>query len=194
MPVELHTPRLLLRRLRADDLPEYVRVHAASAELYRPFSPWSEETIEARFEHDLSRSDAEWADGSGARFVAQLPDGRHAAYVNLSQVFRRMFLSCVIGWRGNAELLNRGFASEAVSAALSYAFAPEPEGLGLHRVQAAIIPANAASLRLAEKCGFRREGLALKYLKIAGDWQDHVLLAKLAEEHAAADVAIRARP
>ena len=183
MPVELHTPRLLLRRFRADELPEYVRVHTISAELYRPFSPWSDEAIEARFEHDLARSDAEWADGSGARFVAQLPDGRHAAYVNVGHVYRRVFQNCMIGWRANVEVLNRGYATEAVSTVLSYTFAPEPEGLGLHRVQAAIMPANAASLRLAEKCGFRREGLALKYLKIAGDWQDHVLLAKLAEEH-----------
>lgn len=179
----LRSARLTLRPLTADDRAEYLRVHALSDGLYRPWSPWSDQTVEQRFDHDLARSAAEWADGSGARFVAHLPDGRHAAYVNLSQVFRRMFLSCVIGWRGNAELLNRGYVTEAVSAVLGYAFTPEPGGLGLHRVQAAIIPANAASLRVAEKCGFRREGLAVKYLKIAGQWQDHYLYAKLAEEH-----------
>ena len=44
---------------------------------------------------------------------------------------------------------------------LDLAFVPEPAGLGLHRVQANIVPANGPSLRVAEKAGFRREGLAL---------------------------------
>jgi ribosomal-protein-alanine N-acetyltransferase len=44
------------------------------------------------------------------------------------------------------------------------------------------MPANAASLRIAEKAGFRREGLASAYLKIAGAWEDHVMLATTREE------------
>lgn len=182
--IELRTPRLALRPICEADFPEYVRVHAISAELHRPFSPWTDQSIEDRFGHDLARSEVEWNDGSGARFIAHLADGRHAAYINLSQIFRRLFESCVIGWRGNAELVNRGYTTEAVNALLTFAFLPQVDGgLGLHRVQAAIVPSNAASLRLAEKCGFRREGLAVQYLKIAGRWQDHILLAKLAEEH-----------
>jgi len=56
-------------------------------------------------------------------------------------------------------------------------------GAGLHRVQANIIPSNLASLRLAERAGFRREGLAERYLNIAGEWQDHLMYAKTREEH-----------
>ena len=44
------------------------------------------------------------------------------------------------------------------------------------------MPNNAASLRIGEKVGLRREGLALGYLKIAGRWEDHVTHALLAEE------------
>ena len=66
---------------------------------------------------------------------------------------------------------------------LDIAFAAEPRGLGLHRVQANVIPANPASLRVAEKAGMRLEGTAKRYLEIAGVWQDHHMFAKTAEEH-----------
>jgi ribosomal-protein-alanine N-acetyltransferase len=49
-------------------------------------------------------------------------------------------------------------------------------------VQAAVIPHNTASIRVLEKTGFREEGLARRYLQIAGIWQDHKLYAVTAEE------------
>jgi ribosomal-protein-alanine N-acetyltransferase len=51
--------------------------------------------------------------------------------------------------------------------------------LRLHRVEAACIPENAASVRLLEKSGFTREGYARAYLCINGSWQDHFLYARL---------------
>jgi [ribosomal protein S5]-alanine N-acetyltransferase len=51
--------------------------------------------------------------------------------------------------------------------------------LRLHRVEAACIPTNDASIRLLEKCGFGREGYAREYLCINGIWQDHLLFARL---------------
>jgi ribosomal-protein-alanine N-acetyltransferase len=49
-------------------------------------------------------------------------------------------------------------------------------------VQAGVMPRNAGSLRVLEKVGFRREGLALRYLQINDVWEDHVILAVTAEE------------
>jgi [ribosomal protein S5]-alanine N-acetyltransferase len=37
-------------------------------------------------------------------------------------------------------------------------------------------------VRVLEKSGFRQEGLARKYLRINGAWQDHVLFARLADD------------
>jgi ribosomal-protein-alanine N-acetyltransferase len=51
--------------------------------------------------------------------------------------------------------------------------------LGLHRVEAACLPRNAASRALLKGCGFLEEGLATSYIKIAGKWEDHVLYAKV---------------
>jgi ribosomal-protein-alanine N-acetyltransferase len=50
---------------------------------------------------------------------------------------------------------------------------------GLHRIEANIMPRNAASLRVVEKAGFHREGLAKKYLKINGVWEDHIHMVLL---------------
>ena len=47
--------------------------------------------------------------------------------------------------------------------------------LGLHRLEAACIPENDASRRLLLKAGFELEGRAQAYLKINGDWRDHLL-------------------
>ena len=45
----------------------------------------------------------------------------------------------------------------------------------MHRLEAACMPGNVASLRTLERGGFSREGLARRYLKINGVWEDHVL-------------------
>ncbi len=53
---------------------------------------------------------------------------------------------------------------------------------GLHRVEIAIRPENAASLRVVEKLGFTRIGVAPGFLHIAGQWRDHVVFQVLAED------------
>lgn len=74
----------------------------------------------------------------------------------------------------------RGYATQAVGSAVDYAF----DELGLHRVQANVMTSNPRSARVLEKAGFRREGLALHYLKIAGRWEDHDLYAITQEDRA----------
>jgi ribosomal-protein-alanine N-acetyltransferase len=56
--------------------------------------------------------------------------------------------------------------------------------LRLHRIEVAIRPENAASLRVVEKLGFADVGYAKGYLHIDGDWRDHRLFAITAEENA----------
>ena len=53
----------------------------------------------------------------------------------------------------------------AVRAMIPFGFST----LRLHRLEAACIPTNAASIRLLEKTGFTREGYAREYLCINGD-------------------------
>ena len=76
------------------------------------------------------------------------------------QVFRGAFRSGYAGWRVSADQVEHGIATPGVIALLDLAFTNEPDGLGLHRVQANVMPSNGASARVAEKAGFRLEGRA----------------------------------
>jgi ribosomal-protein-alanine N-acetyltransferase len=74
-----------------------------------------------------------------------------------------------------AAYARQGYMTAAVSALVPFAFST----LKLHRLEAACIPENAASVRLLEKTGFVREGYAREYLCINGVWQDHLLYAQV---------------
>ena len=54
--------------------------------------------------------------------------------------------------------------------------------LALHRIEAACLPSNKASQGVLKKAGFSYEGLARKYLKINGEWQDHMVFSLIREE------------
>jgi ribosomal-protein-alanine N-acetyltransferase len=63
----------------------------------------------------------------------------------------------------------QGYMTEALSLAVRHAFYQ----LGLHRVEANIMPSNLASRVVAARCGFRLEGRARRLLHLAGRWRDH---------------------
>ena len=178
-PTLLRTPRLLIRPFEPADRAEYLRVHAESREHFRPWSPIIIRTDEEIFDTALRERE----DPSVWRAGAFLPDARLAAVFSLTQIFRGPFQNAYAGWRVAADQVRRGLATEGMRAVLGFALAPAGAGgLGLHRVQANVIPTNAPSLRVAEKIGMRREGLALRYLEIDGRWQDHVMFARTAED------------
>jgi ribosomal-protein-alanine N-acetyltransferase len=107
-------------------------------------------------------------------------EGAVVGGVNLSVIVRGVFENAYLGYWIDAVHAGRGFTTEAVRLALAEAFGPA----GLHRVQAAVIPRNGASIRVLAKLGFREEGLALRYLRINGRWEDHLLFALTSEEWA----------
>jgi ribosomal-protein-alanine N-acetyltransferase len=51
----------------------------------------------------------------------------------------------------------------------------------MHRLEAGTLVDNVASQRVLEKNGFERIGLARAYLRIAGEWRDHILFQRVAE-------------
>ena len=81
-----------------------------------------------------------------------------------------------IGYIINPARQREGIAAEAVSAMLDFCFG----ALGLHRVQAFIHPDNVASRALAEKLGFRCEGVLRESLRVGETWRDEMLYALLA--------------
>jgi RimJ/RimL family protein N-acetyltransferase len=84
-----------------------------------------------------------------------------------------------LGWALRPEDTGRGYATEAVEAALRICF----EGLGLRRVTASCFVANTASYRLMERVGMRREARTVQdALHPSGEWMDGYGYALLAEQ------------
>ncbi|HYJ66724.1 MAG TPA: GNAT family protein [Nocardioidaceae bacterium] len=83
-----------------------------------------------------------------------------------------------VGYWVDRAVAGRGITPIAVALVVDHCFFV----LGLHRMEVAVRPENTASLRVAEKLGFRREGAAPRYLHIDGGWRDHVLFGLTVEE------------
>jgi [ribosomal protein S5]-alanine N-acetyltransferase len=107
-----------------------------------------------------------------------LHDGTLIGEVSLGSVQRGPFQSAFVGYWVDAEHAGRGYVPEGVAVMLRYGF----EELGLHRIEAAIVPRNAASRRVVEKLGMRDEGVAFRFLQIRGVWEDHVRYAMTRDE------------
>ena len=104
--------------------------------------------------------------------------GRIVGVVNFSDIVRGALQGAYLGYYAVAGGTGRGLMTEALSFAIGHAFGD----LGLHRLEANIQPSNAASLALARRLGFRREGFSPRYLCIAGRWRDHERWALLSDE------------
>jgi ribosomal-protein-alanine N-acetyltransferase len=98
--------------------------------------------------------------------------------ISLGGISRGALQNAYLGYGIDREHGGRGYASQAVTLAVRVAF----DDLGLHRVQAAVVPENKASARVLEKCGFREEGLARRYLFLDGQWKDHRMFALTPED------------
>jgi len=178
---ECRTERMLLRELRPSDEREFARLHEVSRDHFAPWMPAAPPPDV--FQRALASNEYVGKDGrTHVRLVGEVDDGRFAGVFALSEIVRGFFRCAYASWAVSEEFKRAGYGTEGVRGLLDVAFS-EDRGVGLHRVQANIIPSNVASIRLAERVGFRREGLAERYLQIAGEWQDHVMYARTAEEH-----------
>lgn len=184
------TPRLVLRAPRTSDVADLRRHLRENAEHLRPWNPSpvpGEDPVSlTSLSAQILRQRRQWKRGEAyvlfvtARDERGTRDAREPLLgrVAFTGVVRGVFQNAYLGYWMDARNLGRGLMTEAVHAALRFAF----EDALLHRVQAAIMPHNAPSLRVAEKLGFRYEGDAPRYLFIGGDWQLHRIFAMTYEE------------
>ena len=112
-------------------------------------------------------------------FLVRVQETRElAGVVTLGDVTFGISQSAFVGYYAFEPLARNGYMSEGVALVLDFAFMK----LHLNRIEVNVQPQNAPSLRLARRLGFRREGYSTKYVKIAGQFRDHVRTAILAEE------------
>ena len=95
---------------------------------------------------------------------------------NFNNIIRGPFQACFLGYSIAQCSQGQGLAKEMLTAAVDFAF----KTLKLNRVMANYLPHNLRSGQLLQQLGFEKEGLARRYLQINGQWQDHILTAKVA--------------
>lgn len=116
--------------------------------------------------------------GSEYRFVALNKDRTEVVGVcNFTGVARGAFQACYLGYSISKKYEGQGLMQEVLSAAIDYMF----HTVGLNRIIANYMPANERSGEVLRKLGFEKEGYARRYLKIAGQWEDHIMTAKINE-------------
>jgi ribosomal-protein-alanine N-acetyltransferase len=156
-------PRVHLRPLLPSDGAAFLRAVRASRALH---GPWSQPPATAAAFRRL----AEGNTAADARLViCRNEDAALAGYFGLGQIFYGHFRNAYLGYYAFEPFAGQGYMREGLELVLRYAFG----SLRLHRVEANIQPENERSIALVRAAGFRREGLALRYLKIAGRWRDH---------------------
>lgn len=92
---------------------------------------------------------------------------------NFSNIVRGATQACHLGYAISVSHQGQGLMHDALTAAIDYLFSR----LKLHRIMANYIPTNTRSEKTLLRLGFKKEGCARSYLKIAGKWQDHILTA-----------------
>jgi ribosomal-protein-alanine N-acetyltransferase len=170
-----------LRAPQNADYSEWAILREASRDFLTPWEPtWpADDLTRAAFRRRIRRySEDQRSDLAYPFFIFRKSDQVLVGGLTLANIRRGCAQAGSLGYWMGAPYARQGYMSAAVRALLPFAFAT----LRLHRVEAACIPANAASIRLLEKTGFRREGFARQYLCIDGVWQDHLLYARLKDD------------
>ncbi|MFF2387816.1 GNAT family N-acetyltransferase [Agromyces sp. NPDC058104] len=169
---------VVMRLLAAGDGPALAEAYARNREHLAPWEPQRtpEFFTAAWHDRDVAGALARVQAGTTVPFV--LEQGEEiVGRVNLSDVVRGVFENAHLGYWVDERLTGRGVATTAVGVVLHHARAA-----GLHRVQAGTLVHNTGSQRVLERNGFERFGLARRYLRIAGEWQDHVMYERLLDE------------
>lgn len=167
-------------RLRAPVAADYVgwsKLRGDSREHLTPWEPvWAvDELTRAAFRRRLRRYQQAGRDGTGLMFfVFDRQSGEIAGGCQLSNIRQGVAQSAAtMGYWIGQKFARQGLMTDAVVTLVRHCF----DRLGFHRIEAACLPSNAPSRRVLTKSGFTAEGTARKYLKINGDWQDHLLFA-----------------
>jgi [ribosomal protein S5]-alanine N-acetyltransferase len=171
-------PNVLLRVPQMTDHAEWASLREESRDFLTPWEPvWpADDLTRAAFRRRLKRyAEDQHTDQAYAFLIFRGEDEALVGGVTLANLRRGVAQAGSIGYWVGERFARQGFMTAAMQALIPFAY----DTLRLHRLEAACIPGNAASIRLLEKTGFSREGYAREYLCINGIWADHLLYARL---------------
>ena len=175
MHLPMHTERLVLRALTADDLDDHLRLYGdPDVVRYLYDEPMDREQAAA---HLALRLDSSLPDEGHWVNLAVEEAGRYVGEVGVSLV-SRTHRQCEIGYCFLPEAGGRGLATEAAAAMVALAF----DELDAHRVVGRIEARNSASARVLERLGMRREAHLRENEFVKGEWNDEIVYAVLEDD------------
>jgi ribosomal-protein-alanine N-acetyltransferase len=171
---------VLLRPPLMSDHEEWAALREESRDFLTPWEPiWpADDLTRAAFRRRLKRYDEDQRTDQSYALLVFKVDEELVGGITLANVRRGVAQAGSIGYWVGARHARQGHMTAAMRALIPFAF----DSLRLHRLEAACIPTNAASIALLEKTGFQREGFAREYLCINGVWADHLLYGRLRGE------------
>lgn len=100
--------------------------------------------------------------------------------MTLSNIVLGPFCNASLGYWIDEGHAGRGLATAAVAQVCRIG----SEQVGLHRIDASVLPYNAGSQRVLTKSGFTLIGTAPTYLHINGAWRDHLIFQRILNDRA----------
>ena len=170
-----------LRLPQSTDYAAWAALRGQSREFLTPWEPtWpADDLTRTAFRRRIRRyTEDQRNDLAYAFLVFRDRDNALVGGLTLANVRRGVAQAGSIGYWVGAPFTRQGYMTAALRTLIPFSFGT----LRLHRLEAACIPSNAASIGLLEKTGFKREGYARRYLCINGIWQDHLLYARLRDD------------
>ncbi|HET7165567.1 MAG TPA: GNAT family protein [Pseudolabrys sp.] len=170
-----------LRPPHSGDFAEWAALRETSRAFLTPWEPtWPPDDLtRGAFRRRLKRyAEDQRGDLAYAFLIFRSDDNAMVGGLTLANIRRGVAQAGSIGYWIGAPFVRKGYMTAAVRALIPYGFTT----LRLHRLEAACIPDNTASIRLLERTAFKREGYARGYLCINGIWQDHLLYARLKDD------------
>lgn len=179
-PAVLAYGRVRLRPLRRGDRPAWNRLRAQNAdwlEEWEATSPVPDAGPAPSFTQYVRELSREARAGRALPFAIDV-DGALVGQITVSPIAYGSLCAGSVGYWVSRDVAGRGIAPTAVALVTDHCW----YAAGLHRVEVAIRPENARSLRVVAKLGFREEGPRPRYLHIRGAWRDHRIFALTPEE------------
>ena len=172
---------VMLRLPQSNDYAAWAALREQSRAFLTPWEPtWpADDLTRTAFRRRIRRyTEDQRNDLAYAFLVFRTSDNALLGGLTLANIRRGVAQAGSIGYWVGAPFARQGYMTAALRALIPFGFG----ALRLHRLEAACIPNNDASIGLLEKTGFKREGYARQYLCINGIWQDHLLYARLRDD------------
>jgi ribosomal-protein-alanine N-acetyltransferase len=179
--MKLKGNKIFVKILESSDAEALLRLELRNRDFFQTYTPLRDDdfyTLEGQLDRIRKYSEMKNLDQLYAFGIYLMETGELIGKITLSEVVRGHLQSCWIGYYLDKDHNGKGYMTEAVRLVVSYAF----NELKLHRIEAGVMPHNIGSIRVLEKAGFHKEGIAKKNVKINGKWEDHLVLAIVNEE------------